>query len=327
MKAAIVRGNCDIAILEAAEPRLQKPTEIKIRVSTAAICNTTDNKVYATDTPEANWPNDSFPFILGHECTGQVVEKGDSVTDFDVGDRIVYWTVNGKAFADYLIIDTAASAVDKIPDSVPEDVAAISEMPIGAGRILFNEDGSPRVKPGDAVAVVGLGPAGLIYEWLVRRLGAGKVCAAGRRALRLETALKMGADAAVDTTRPGWHDQVIEALGKKPDVLIDATGGDIVADILPLATPATTIVAYGVPDFNWADRRAELTEAGLTAPLQDGNAQASVEHCVQWFASDWQSLQPVITHRLAFDEVGKGLDLCRLERDTTLKVVLHVNDQ
>ena len=38
---------------------------MKIHVTTGAICNTTDNKIYATDTPEKDWPNDRFPFYSG----------------------------------------------------------------------------------------------------------------------------------------------------------------------------------------------------------------------------------------------------------------------
>ncbi|MDR1419616.1 MAG: hypothetical protein LBI86_04525, partial [Treponema sp.] len=61
MKAAVVKGKCDVVILDVGEPVIQKPSEIKIHVTTGAICNTTDNKVYATDTPENDWPNDKFP--------------------------------------------------------------------------------------------------------------------------------------------------------------------------------------------------------------------------------------------------------------------------
>ncbi|MDR1420738.1 MAG: alcohol dehydrogenase catalytic domain-containing protein, partial [Treponema sp.] len=307
---------------------IQKPSEIKIHVTTGAICNTTDNKVYATDTPENDWPNDKFPFIIGHECTGRIVETGGGVKDLGKGDRVVYWTVNGRAFADYLVIDTEQSAIAAISNEAPEEIAAIMEMVIGSARLLFAEDGAPLIKNGDAVLVIGLGPAGLIYHRLAKMMGAGKLAGAGRRALRLEMSKKLGTDFTVDTGVTGWHGKVISGLGKKPDVIIDATGGDVVADIVALGGKDTRIIAYGVAPFNWKDRAGQLLASGIRMPRGFGLASARIAapKCVKWLESGKFGLEPVISHRLSLEEVGRGLDMCRLERDTTLKVLIHIND-
>ncbi|MDR1107203.1 MAG: alcohol dehydrogenase catalytic domain-containing protein [Treponema sp.] len=328
MKAAVVKGKCDVVILDIGEPVIQKPSEIKIRVTTGAICNTTDNKVYATDTPEKDWPNDKFPFVIGHECTGRIVETGGGVKNLKIGDRVVYWTVNGRAFADYLVIDTEQSAVAAINNEAPEDIAAIMEMVIGSARLLFAEDAVPMIKKGDAVLVIGLGPAGLIYHRLAKMMGAGKLAGAGRRAFRLETSRKLGADVAVDTGVAGWHGEVVSKLGKKPDVIIDATGGDVVADIIALGSKDTRIIAYGVAPFNWKDRAGELLAADIQMPRGLGLASAKIAapKCVEWLESGKFGLEPVISHRLSLEETGRGLDMCRLERDTTLKVLIHIND-
>jgi L-iditol 2-dehydrogenase len=328
MKAAVVKGKCDLVILDVGEPVIQKPTEIKIRVTTGAICNTTDNKVYATDTPEKDWPNDKFPFIIGHECTGRIVEKGSGVTGLDINDRVVYWTVNGRAFADYLVIDTEQSAVAAISDAASEDIAGFMEMVIGSARLLFQENGVPLIKNGDSVVVLGLGPAGLIYHRLAKMMGAAKLAGAGRRALRLETSKNLGADFAIDTGAAGWQKEVISKLGKKPDVIIDATGGDVVSDIIALGDKDARIIAYGVAPFNWKDRAGELRAAGIEPPRGFGltSAKIAAPKCVEWLESGKFGLEPVISHRLPLKETGRGLDMCRLERDTTLKVLIHIND-
>jgi alcohol dehydrogenase len=328
MKAAVVKGKCDVVILDVGEPVIQKPSEIKIRVTSGAICNTTDNKVYASDTPEKDWPNDKFPFIIGHEVTGRIVETGSGVRNLKIGDRIVYWTVNGRAFADYLILDTAMSAVASINDDVSEDIAAFMEMVIGSARLLFTENGNPLIHPGDGVIVIGLGPAGLIYHRLAKMMGAEKLVGAGRRALRLETSKKLGADRSVDTGSADWHKQALETLGKKPNVIIDATGGDIIKDIIALGDGNTRIIAYGVAPFNWKDRENELKNAGIRPPEGYGlpSARHAIRKCIEWLESGKFGLEPVISHRIDLAEVGHGLDLCRLERDTTLKVLVHIND-
>ncbi|MFI3172094.1 MAG: alcohol dehydrogenase catalytic domain-containing protein [Eubacteriales bacterium] len=328
MKAAVVTGNCTLEIMEIQEPNVIKDTQIKVFVKKAAICNTTDNKVYATDTPEKDWPNASFPYIIGHECSGVIVDKGAAVTDMNIGDRVVYWTVNGKAFADYVILDTASSVVGVINESVPEDVAAIMEMVIGASRLLFAADGTPLINKGDKVAIYGLGPAGLIYHRIAIMMGASKVCGVGRRKLRLDKSLEVGADFVADTESEGYIERILEGLDGSPDAIIDATGGDIIQDIIALSSPKTQIFAYGIAPFDWEDKRAELEAANVNMPIPMGadSAKESIKKCIEWVESGKFGLEPIISHRIPFSDIAKGLDMCRVERDTTLKVVISVND-
>lgn len=328
MKAAVVCGRCNVKILEVEEPQIQKNTEIKIRVTKGAICNTTDNKIYDTDNPEKEWPNKPFPFILGHECTGRVVELGSAVKNLEIGDRIVYWTVCGGAFADYVVLDTEEFAVGKIDESVPDDVAAMMEMVIGAGRQLFAEDGTPYIKSGDKVVVYGLGPAGLIYHRLAIMMGAKKVCGVGRREFRLHKSLEIGASFAVSSEKEGYREEIIEHLGGRPDVIIDATGSDVVKEMIALGDRHTRIVAYGIAPFSWEERIPEIIAAGMPEPAFHGtkSARVSLEHCVKWVESGKFGLEPIISHHISLSEVARGLDMCRLERDTTLKVIVTVNE-
>ena len=327
MKAVVVKGNCDLEIMEIGEPQIIKDTQMKIHVTTGAICNTTDNKIYATDTPEKDWPNDRFPFILGHECTGRVVELGKAVKGFEIGDRVVYWTVNGRAFADYLLIDTEEAAVGKVNEDAPEDVAAMMEMVIGSARLLFRPDGTPLIRKGDKVAVYGLGPAGLIYHRLARMMGGAKLCGIGRRKLRLEKSLEMGADFSLNSQESGYIDEIHKRFEGHPDVIIDATGGDVVREMIALGAPDARIIAYGVPPFQWSDRYPELESAGMRLPEFTGtdSARIALAHCVEWLHSGKFGLEPIISHRLPISQIARGLDMCRLERDTTLKVIVSIN--
>ncbi|MCL2834783.1 MAG: alcohol dehydrogenase catalytic domain-containing protein [Treponema sp.] len=327
MKAAVVTGKCRVQIMEIGEPNITKPSQIKIKVVSGAVCNTTDNKVYASDFPEKAWPNESFPFIIGHECCGHIVELGEAVKDLKIGDRVVYWSVNGRAFADYCLLDTE-NAVGKISESVPNDLCAMMEMVIGAGRMLYMKDGTPRINQGDKVVVCGLGPAGLIYVKLAKLMGAGRICALGRRTLRLNKALELGADTAVDSEKLSYEEKVISDLGGHPDVFIDATGADIVRDIVKIGRAGMRVIPYGVPPFKWKERVPELLTAGIQAPVHEGVASARIAlgHCVKWAENNLLDLKPIISHKLPLAEIGRGLDMCRLERDTTLKVIISINE-
>jgi threonine dehydrogenase-like Zn-dependent dehydrogenase len=326
MKAALVTGNRRVSIVEVPEPQIVRDTQIKIKVILGAICNTTDNKVYATDTPEKDWPNRPFPFIIGHECTGYVIEKGEAVKDLEIGDKIVYWTVNGQAFADEVILDTAESVVGKIRADVDDNLCAIMEMVIGSTRLLFKPDGEPLIQKGDRVALLGLGPAGLIYAKVALLMGAERVVAYGRRKIRLDAASSLGACAAIDAARPDAIDETLRALGGPADVVIDATGGDVVAQIIALSRPGTRAITYGIPPFQWKDRLKELVDHGIEHYTDTReSALHSLRHCIAWAESGMLDLAPIITHRLPIEQIGRGLDMCREERDTTLKVIVEIN--
>lgn len=326
MKAALVTGNSQVSIAEVPAPIITRDTEIKVKVIKGAVCNTTDNKVFATDTPEKDWPYLPFPFIIGHECTGYIIEKGDAVRDLQMGDKIVYWTVDGLAFADELVIDTASAVVGKIRADVDDNLCAIMEMVIGSARLLFQPDGTPLIREGDRVALLGLGPAGLIYAKTAQLMGAERVVAYGRRQIRLNAAKQLSVFEAIDSEIPDAMAKMLEALGGPADVIIDATGGDVIREIIALSRPGTVCMTYGIPPFQWKDRLHELTDVGILHYSDDrGSAMHSLQHCIEWAEAGVLDLRPIISHVLPMEQVGRGLDMCRNERDTTLKIVIDIN--
>src|SRR5689334_23715926 len=80
MKAAVYRGIDDVRLETVPVPQIG-PGELLIRVHTCGICGT-DLKKIATGSHSA-------PRIFGHETTGVVVQTGDSVTKFQLGDRVM----------------------------------------------------------------------------------------------------------------------------------------------------------------------------------------------------------------------------------------------
>lgn len=326
MRVAIVKGNRNIVIEQAEIPQIEKSTQVVLRVISAAVCNTTDNMIYATDEPEKHWPFKKFPFKLGHECSGYIVEKGEEAP-FEIGDRIVYWTVENGAYADYLLLDTADCVAGKIDDTKVDDgLLAIMEMVIGSARHLFTPEGERQIREGDRVLIIGLGPAGLIYTRLALLMGAGRVVCAGRSEFRLNKAKELGAHAAIDTNCPDHRKQILEALGGKADVVIDATGGDVINLICACARQGAKPILYGIPPFNWNERIPELTAAGLLEPVfsESLGARHAIGWCIEMAETNQLQLEKIITHHLPLEELGTALDLCRTQKNSTLKVVIDI---
>ena len=186
---------------------------------------------------------------LGHEPAGEVVEIGAEVTGLKTGDRVVVnpqvapsgiigggGTLGGMS--EYLLIQNAVAgtSVAVFPDDLPFEVAALNEPMAVAGHCV-NRSGA---RAADKVVVFGAGPIGLgAVIWLKLR-GIRQVTVADVIPSRLLTALAVGADAVIDSSREevtarlaGLHGHSTNALGApRPDtgIYIDAAGAAAVVN-------------------------------------------------------------------------------------------------
>jgi threonine dehydrogenase-like Zn-dependent dehydrogenase len=87
MKAvAVFPKQREVRVIDAPEPRLQSPSQVKVRTLEVGVCGTDKDIVQFTyGTP----PPGSDHLILGHECLGEVVEVGEAVRGFQPGDLVV----------------------------------------------------------------------------------------------------------------------------------------------------------------------------------------------------------------------------------------------
>ncbi len=76
-----------VRLVDIPEPSLPSPGWVKIRTRYCGFCGSDLNLIRLHDSPTAS-PFTSFPCIMGHEMVGEIVETGDSVTDFKPGDSV-----------------------------------------------------------------------------------------------------------------------------------------------------------------------------------------------------------------------------------------------
>jgi len=185
------------------------------------------------------------PAVFGHELAGDVVALGADVTRFTVGERVVaansapceecYFCkrdlqnlcedilFNNGAYAEYIRIP--ARIVERNTYRVPEHVsyqdAALVE-PLACVLRGLEETG---IRPGDSVAIIGLGPIGLMFVRLAKVYGA-RVIAIGRRKTQLDRAAAMGADELICTATVPQPAGTVRQLthGRGVDIAIEAVG-------------------------------------------------------------------------------------------------------
>ncbi|AKE38548.1 Theronine dehydrogenase-like Zn-dependent dehydrogenase [Corynebacterium camporealensis] len=183
----------------------------------------------------------------GHECSGEIVELGDAVTGWEVGDKVIPSAGRscGKcrqcrrgnpaqclntelmafqyddAWAQYTL--SGASGLVRVPEGVPMDQAAILADAVATPFGAVKRTGE--VKLGNAVAVWGLGGVGTHIVQLAKLAGAVPVIGVDINDDVLERAKRLGADHVFRSDDPDLMDKIEEVTrGRMIDVAFDAVG-------------------------------------------------------------------------------------------------------
>src|SRR3954470_18610413 len=196
--------------------------DVMIRITRTAICGT-DIHIWKWD----DWAQKTIPVPMhvGHEYVGEIVQMGEEVRGFAIGDRVsgeghitcgfcrncragrrhlcrntVGVGVNREgAFAEYLSIP--AGNTFKLSDSIRDDIAAILD-PFGNAThtaLAFN-------MVGEDVLITGAGPIGIMAVAISKHIGARHVVITDVNDYRLGLAKQMGATRAVNVTQEKLDD-------------------------------------------------------------------------------------------------------------------------
>jgi L-iditol 2-dehydrogenase len=241
MTAAVLYGKENVQIETVDVPEIGRG-DVLVRVRAALTCGT-DVKVFRRGYHARMIVP---PALFGHELGGDIVAMGKDVRGFKMGQRVVaansapcgicfYCQHNQENLCEDLLFNNGAYAeyiriperivrrnMYEVPDHVSYQDAALVE-PLACVLRGLEESG---VRPGDTVAVIGLGPIGMMFVRLAKAVCNARVIAIGRRPQQLLRASRMGADETVlncdgaDVVGP-VHEMT---GGRGADVVIEAVG-------------------------------------------------------------------------------------------------------
>jgi L-iditol 2-dehydrogenase len=240
MMAAVLYGKEHLQVEPVAVPTLESG-DILVRVKVALTCGT-DVKVFRRGYHARMIVP---PAVFGHELAGDVVGVGDEVSQFAAGERVVaansapcdkcYFCrrglenlcedllFNNGAYAEYIRIPRRIVERNtyRIPAHVGYRDAALVE-PLACVVRGFEETAP---QPGDTIAIIGLGPIGLMFVKLAKLYGC-RVLAVGRRKTQLDRAAELGADELVVANDQADPVKAIRNMthGRGADVAIEAIG-------------------------------------------------------------------------------------------------------
>ena len=338
MKASRFLGNKTFAVTDLPTPHAG-PGELVLRNQVCGVCGT-DVHIYHGEPGSADV---NPPVVLGHEYSGEVVEVGEGVTDFAVGDHVtvdpnIYcghcaYCQNGKkqlcpsmeaigvtrdgGFAQYSLIP--ASQAFKLEPTVPWEAAAMAE-PLACCLHGIDLAG---IQVGDKVCVVGGGAIGLLMVQLAKLSGASQIVLSEPNEKRRQVGLQLGANAAIDPTRPDSQEVFAQVLGGGANVVIECVGNvPAVKSAFQFAGKGATVLLFSVPkvdatfDLPLFDvYKKELTIKGSFVN-PDTHARA-----VALINSGKVDFGPIITHRFTLDQLPEAIAMQM--SDASIKVVVE----
>ncbi|MDR1626310.1 MAG: zinc-binding dehydrogenase [Spirochaetia bacterium] len=159
-----------------------------------------------------------FPFLLGHESGGTVVEAGSKVRGYAVGDRVMAFGWNNN-YAEYF--KTPAFQLQPVPDGLDMDIAALGE-PVACAMYSGLNCGA---QLGDTVVVMGAGFSGQIIAQCAKKKGAEKVIMVDVLDGKLQVAKKLGCDLAINSKQQNAPEIIKDITrGTGADVVVECAG-------------------------------------------------------------------------------------------------------
>lgn len=266
MKAVFVRGPMDFGIEEVPVPDC--PWEgVLLKIHSCGLCGSD------LRTLRHGHRKVTFPWIIGHEMSGQVIEKGAAAPGkWKVGDMLAVgsivfcgkcrFCISGKhelcedyremaqawpgGFAEYVVIPKEAltlGSVESAPDNLDPAIAGVAE-PISS---CINAQEKAQVGPGDTVVVIGVGPIGCIHINLAKVRGADKVIAADITQSRLDLAADYEPDHLINAAQADLVEQVRKLTqGKGADVVITANPAPVAqVQAVEMAAKGGRVLLFG----------------------------------------------------------------------------------
>lgn len=335
MTAAVYEGKGVLSIKKIPVPQVTNPDDVKVRVHAVSICGT---DVRALTKPQVYEFQQGI--VVGHECTGEVVEVGSAVTNVAVGDQIVvhpnngcgkcYYCRTGKinlcenfkhigdtvdgVMADYAVIPEKLAY--KISPSVPRHIACLAE-PLAC---VLNGTTTVRAVPGETIVIQGAGPIGLLFAMLYKAAGAAVIIsdvAEGRGQLALE----LGADRYVNPTKENLEEIVKQETGIGAAIVVDAVGS-LLGSCIPLVRKGGTILVFGLNTVAAATVRPAEIVMNEIEIRGTYIAKGTFPLAVKILEKNLLPIEKIVTHRLPITEFEKGLEL--MKSGVGSKVVIEI---
>ena len=234
-------GGPEVLQLELVPAPTPGPHDLRIGVHAAAI-NPVDFKIRSGAQRAVVWL--SFPWTLGMDVSGEVLEVGAEVTRFKVGDQVVASPSHRRmgCYAEEVVV--RADEVAFKPKSLSYvEAASLPLVTLTAWDALF---GSMKVQRGQRVLIqAGAGGVGSVAIQLAKHLGAEVLTTCS--AANVELVKKLGADVVIDYRSQDWRE-----VARGCDAVLDSLGGEALPGAIATVKKGGRVacITPGLPEYS-----------------------------------------------------------------------------
>jgi len=333
MRVASVTQPGTIRVEDRETPRAVAPDDVVVKVMASGICGTDVHIFHGEYLGE-------YPIVPGHEFSGVVEAVGSGVKGYRPGDRVAVepniacdacpaCLSNRQNFCE----NWQAVGVTR-PGGMAQYVLAPEKVVFGAGDIPFDRAAfmeplscvihgieSVGIRLGDTVAVIGMGPIGMLLIRTARAGGASRFAAAELSEERLAAARRDGVrDATTD-------------VGSLPsdrfDVVIDATGAPaVIPHAIRLARPGGRVLMFGVaPQGRSATFEPfQVFRKGLSIHASYTSRRNSYQ-ALKLIGSGAVRVDDLVSHRLPLEGFEPGIGKIESRGENAMKVMIFPNGE
>lgn len=342
MKAVVVLEKGKLAVVNDCPMPEVGPYDVLVRIDTCGFCNGTDARII-NEQMSRKQGLQPYPTVLGHEAAGVVVEVGEKVQNYKVGEKHIriqginpqgkpYTSTHGQMAEYGTIRDWQAMKDDGL--DVPWQPSAPCRLPddfdlVDAGVLLpmcecLSAVKNFNINENTDVLVYGAGPMGLAMMCYMKILGAKSVTCIDSVPERLEAALKIAkVDRVINFAK---EDKKAALEGCKFDRVVDAVGlSDIILEGSQYLRPFGVVCCLGV--LRKDDSKVDLSLLKnntfvhmLNFPYEE---YSCFEENVDYIQRGLVDPKNFYSHVLPMDEVEKALELVTTKQTT--KVILKVH--
>jgi L-iditol 2-dehydrogenase len=342
MKTMMLTGIGQMRMQETPEPLILNDNDVKIRMGVVGVCG---SDIHYFLQGKIGSQVVDFPFPLGHEGAGTVVETGRSVKLVKPGDRIAIepampcWECDqclsgrhhtcrklrflgcpGQAdgcLREYIVMPE--SSCFPIPESMSLDEAAISE-PLAIGVYAVKKS-IPMA--GAHIGILGSGPIGMSVMLAAKAAGCATIYMTDRIDKRLECVRQAGADWTGNIDREDIVARILQKETLMLDAVFECCGKQEALDqAMELLKPGGKLMIVGIPEFDhWkvsadSSRRKEIT-------IQNIRRQSDcVEAAIHLMSSGQIAVGAMATHRFNFNDTAKAFSLVAAYGDGVMKAMI-----
>ncbi len=339
MKVAMYYSNNDVRLEDMSVPEIGSG-ELLIQVEASGLCGTDVMEWYRIH---------RVPLVLGHEIAGTIVEAGDDVKRYKVGDRVsashhvpcdkCHYCVSGHqtvcetlrksnfepgGFAQYLRLPAINTEYGVYPlnDEVSFEEATFIE-PLACvlrGQRFLGE------QKGKTVLIIGSGISGVLHVQMSRLNGAKRIFTTDLVSYRLEKAKVLGADETFNARDYSPENLAKNNDGRLADLVILCSGarGALEHALTSLERGGTVLffaacekdlmIPYPINDIFW---RNEVTFTSSYAATPSEHMEA-----LELIQSRKINVKDMITHRVSLNEAGVGFKTVADAKES-LKVIVE----